>query len=48
MIRKILIVFMLACATAACGTKTSLDLPNGKKPPQGQQDPSKPPHSLGR
>ena len=48
MIRRLLIVLALALATTACGTKHDLDLPNGKKPPQGQQDPSRPPHSIGR
>jgi predicted small lipoprotein YifL len=48
MMLRLMLIFALAFVPAACGTKSNLDLPTGKKPPQGQQDPSKPPHPIGR
>jgi len=48
MILRVLIVLSLALGIPACGTKTELDLPNGKPPPKGQVDPSQPPAPIER
>jgi predicted small lipoprotein YifL len=38
----------LALALSACGTKSDLDLPNGKQPPKDERDPSRPPQPIGK
>ncbi len=38
----------MAVLLAACGVKTDLVTPSGKKTKDEQNDPSKPPHPLGR
>ncbi|HEX3809072.1 MAG TPA: hypothetical protein VH000_04815 [Rhizomicrobium sp.] len=45
---RLLLILSLSLAAASCGTKRDLDLPNGKKTPSSQQDPSKPTHTIGR
>ena len=47
MVLRLLLIVALALGPAACGTKSDLQMPNGKKTPSGQQDPSKPTHTLG-
>lgn len=46
MIVRILLIACLAFSLSACGTKTPLDLPNGKPPPKGVKDPSEPPSPI--
>lgn len=48
MILRLLLVFGLLVWLPACGTKSELDLPNGKPGPKGQLDPSLPPRSITR
>ena len=48
MILRWLLAASLALSLAACGTKTKLDLPNGKPPPKAERDPSQPPQPIGR
>ncbi|MGD0190465.1 MAG: hypothetical protein ABSD74_06975 [Rhizomicrobium sp.] len=48
MIIRLLIAFGLILAVPACGTKSELDLPNGKPSPKGQADPSQPPNPITR
>ena len=48
MIMRLLIVVGLALWLPACGTKSELDLPNGKPSPKGQIDPSQPPNPITR
>lgn len=48
MIRRILVLVAVSLALAACGIKTDLLTPDGKKTPENKHDPSKPPQSLGR
>jgi predicted small lipoprotein YifL len=48
MIRRFLALALLSIFVTACGVKTDLLMPNGKKTPQGQKDPSHPVHTLGR
>jgi hypothetical protein len=48
MIVRLLIVLGLAIWLPACGTKSELDLPNGKPSPHGQADPSQPPNPITR
>ncbi len=48
MIMRLLIVLGLALCLPACGTKSELDLPNGKPPPKNQIDPSQPPNPITR
>jgi predicted small lipoprotein YifL len=48
MILRLLLVFSLLVWLPACGTKSELDLPNGKSNPKGQQDPSMPPNPISR
>jgi predicted small lipoprotein YifL len=38
----------LALPLGACGTKSNLDLPNGKASPKDERDPSRPPQPIGR
>jgi len=48
MIRRLLMLAVLSLTLTACGVKTDLVMPNGKPTPSNQQDPSKPPHQVGR
>lgn len=48
MIRRVFVLLAVSFALAACGVKTDLFTPDGKKAPEGQHDPSKPPHPLGQ
>ena len=48
MILRLLIVLGLALCLPACGTKSELDLPNGKPSPRGQADPSQPTNPITR
>jgi predicted small lipoprotein YifL len=52
MIARRVIAIALALAfvlpLAACGTKTNLDLPNGKPAPKNERDPSRPPQPIGQ
>ena len=48
MILRWLLAVSLALSLAACGTKTNLDLPNGKPPTKDERDPSRPPQPIGR
>jgi hypothetical protein len=48
MIVRMLIVIGLAMWLPACGTKSELDLPNGKSSPKNQVDPSQPPQPISR
>ena len=48
MIRRVLALLAMALALTACGVKTDLLMPSGKKTPENHQDPSQPPHPLGR
>jgi predicted small lipoprotein YifL len=45
---KLLVVFALLLPVAACGTKTELLMPNGKRTPQDERDPSQPPSPISR
>ena len=47
-IAKLVIAFALVLPVAACGTKTELLMPNGKRTPQDQRDPSQPPSPISR
>jgi predicted small lipoprotein YifL len=38
----------LSLSLSACGTKSNLDLPNGKPAPKDERDPSRPPQPIGR
>jgi predicted small lipoprotein YifL len=38
----------LALVLGGCGTKSNLDLPNGKPAPKDERDPSRPPQPIGR
>jgi hypothetical protein len=48
MILRLLLVFCLLIWVPACGTKSELDLPNGKSNPKGEPDPSLPPNPIVR
>lgn len=48
MIRRVLVLLAVSLALAACGVKSDLFTPDGKKTPQDQHDPSRPPQPLGR
>ncbi|HEY5047531.1 MAG TPA: hypothetical protein VII49_05880 [Rhizomicrobium sp.] len=48
MMLRLLVVFGLTLWIPACGTKSELDLPNGKPSPKGQIDPSQPPSPISR
>ncbi len=48
MILRLLIVLGLALWLPACGTKSELDLPSGKRAPKGEVDPSQPPSPITR
>ena len=48
MMRRIFALVALSLVLASCGVKTDLLLPDGKPTPKDQNDPSKPPHPLGR
>ncbi len=47
MILRLLMIFALALAIPACGTKGDLLKPDGKETPKGQKDPSQPDEPLG-
>jgi hypothetical protein len=46
MILRLFLVTCLLVWVSGCGTKSELDLPNGKPNPKGQSDPSLPPHPI--
>lgn len=48
MILRLLLALGLMLSLASCGTKSELDLPNGKPNPHGQPDPSQPPNPISR
>ena len=48
MILRLLVVLGLLLSTPGCGTKSELDLPNGKPNPHGERDPSQPPNPITR
>jgi hypothetical protein len=48
MIVRLLLVTSMLVWLSACGTKSELDLPNGKPNPKGEIDPSLPPHPITR
>ncbi len=48
MILRWLLAAALVLSLAGCGTKSNLDLPNGKTPPKDERDPSRPPQPIGR
>jgi predicted small lipoprotein YifL len=48
MILRLSIALCLVLAVSACGTKSALDLPNGKPTPHGEPDPSLPPNPISR
>jgi len=48
MILRLFLALYLALAVSACGTKSNLDLPNGKPTPKNQHDPSQPPNPIVR
>jgi hypothetical protein len=48
MILRLLIILGLAFAVPSCGTKSNLDMPNGKPTPKNQRDPSQPPSPIVR
>jgi len=48
MILRLIIVLGLALAISACGVKSDLLMPDGKPTPKDQQDPAKPPRTLGK
>ncbi len=48
MILRLLLILGLSLAVASCGIKNDLLLPNGKDNPNGEKDPSKPTHTIGR
>lgn len=48
MTMRLVLAFGLAFALAACGTKSTLLMPNGKPTPKGQHDPSLPPNPITR
>ena len=48
MILRLIMAMALALAVSACGTKTNLDMPNGKPTPKNQHDPSQPPNPIVR
>jgi predicted small lipoprotein YifL len=47
-ILKLILALSLALPVAACGTKTELLMPNGKRTPQNERDPSQPPSPISR
>ena len=48
MILRLFLTLALVLAVSGCGTKTNLDLPDGKRTPKGQHDPSEPPNPIVR
>jgi predicted small lipoprotein YifL len=48
MMLRWILAALLALSLSACGTKSNLDLPNGKVPPKDERDPSRPPQPIGR
>jgi len=48
MMRRLLVLLTLSLFVAACGVKTDLVTPSGKPSKGDRNDPSKPPHPLGR
>jgi predicted small lipoprotein YifL len=48
MILRMFLALALAFAVSGCGTKSNLDLPNGKPTPKNQHDPSQPPNPIVR
>ena len=48
MMLRLFLALGLLLAIPACGTKSELDLPNGKSNPVGQKDPSQPPNPITR
>ena len=48
MIRRIFALIAVSLVLASCGVKTDLWKPDNQKTKSGEQDPSKPPHPLGR
>jgi predicted small lipoprotein YifL len=48
MILRLFMALVLVCAVSGCGTKSNLDLPNGKPTPKNQHDPSQPPSPIVR
>ena len=47
-ILKLFVAFALVLPVAACGTKTELLMPNGKRTPPNERDPSQPPSPISR
>lgn len=48
MILRLLLILGISVAVVSCGTKSDLVTPSGKDTPNGEKDPSKPPHTLGK
>jgi hypothetical protein len=48
MILRLLLIVSISLAAVSCGTKNDLLKPNGKETPNGEKDPSKPPHPIGK
>jgi predicted small lipoprotein YifL len=48
MILRLFMAMALVFAVSGCGTKSNLDMPNGKPTPKGQHDPSQPPNPIVR
>ena len=48
MILRLFLALSLVLAVSGCGTKSNLDLPNGKPTPKNQHDPSQPPNPIVR
>jgi predicted small lipoprotein YifL len=47
-ILKLLVGFAIILPVAGCGTKTELLMPDGKRTPPGERDPSQPPSPISR
>jgi len=48
MIGRVLLALALAFSISACGTKTRLETPSGKKTPKDQVDPAQPPQPINK
>jgi predicted small lipoprotein YifL len=45
---RFVLMLMVCMALVACGVKSDLTKPNGNPTPADEQDPSKPPHTIGQ